>query len=155
MTATTSFEHLAPFSPLLGTWRIAAHSSPHWEGTVEGEATFEWFDDGAFLLHRSNTPPPFPVGFYVIGGREDGGDHPGEAHGGDVLAHYFDSRNVWRVFHTSFTDGVWSIWRDEPGFDQRYRGRLATDGRRIDGVWEMRNDDDWFVDFHLDYIRAG
>ena len=72
-----------------------------------------------------------------------------------MLAHYFDSRNVWHVFHTSFTDGVWSIWRDEPGFDQRYHGRLVADGRRMDGVWEMRNDDEWFVDFHLDYIHAG
>ena len=152
MTSTCPFEHLAPFGVMVGTWRLEAHTSPHWPGTIPGEATFEWFDNQAFLIQRLSVPPPFPIGLYVIGGREDG-DHPGSG-SGDTLAHYFDSRNVFRVFKTSFADGVWTVWRDSPGFDQRYVGRLAEDGSRIDGKWEMRNDGDWFVDFHLDYRRV-
>jgi hypothetical protein len=120
---------------------------------MSGEATFEWFDSQAFLIQRLSLPPPFPIGLYVIGGREDG-DHPGSG-SGDTLAHYFDSRNVFRVFRTSLADGVWTVWRDSPGFDQRYVGRLGEDGSRIDGAWEMRNDADWFVDFHLDYMSVG
>jgi hypothetical protein len=152
MTASSSFEHLAPFGVLVGTWRLEAHTSPHWEGTIRGEATFEWFADQAFLIQRISMPPPFPVGLYMIGGRE-GGDHPA-AGSGDTLAHYFDSRNVVREFRTSCANAVWTVWRDSPGFDQRYVGRLSEDDSRLDGVWEMRNDADWFLDFHLDYIRA-
>ena len=152
MTASCPFEHLAPFGVLVGSWRLEAHTSPHWRGTIPGEATFEWFDNQAFVIQRLLVPSPFPIGFYVIGGRDDG-DHPGSG-SGDTLAHYFDSRNVVRVFKTSFADGVWTVWRDSPGFDQRYVGRLAQDGSRIDGKWEMRNDADWFVDFHLDYRRV-
>lgn len=76
MAATSSFEHLAPFGVLVGTWLLEAHTSQHFEGTLPGEATFEWFQDQAFLIQRLSLPPPFPIGLYVIGGREDG-DHPG------------------------------------------------------------------------------
>ena len=149
----TSFDHLLPFGVLVGTWRIEAHTSRHWDGTISGETTFQWFDDQAFLIQRSTMPPPFPTGLYVIGGRE-GGDQPG-AGSGDTLAHYFDSRNVSRVFRTTLVDGGWTVWRDSPGFDQRYHGQLSNDESRVDGMWEMRNDAHWFVDFHLDHIRIG
>jgi hypothetical protein len=32
---------------------------------------------------------------------------------------------------------VWKMWRDAPGFNQRYIGRISDDGKAITGQWEM------------------
>ena len=39
---------------------------------------------------------------------------------------YFDSRGVRRTYGVSLDDGVLRIWRDDPGFDQRF----SADARR-------------------------
>ena len=68
--------------------------------------------------------------------------------------HYYDSRGVARVYKMTLSDGVWRLWREAPGFWQRYSGRLSKDGSRIDGAWEKSADGSlWDLDFKLSYIR--
>ena len=53
-------------------------------------------------------------------------------------------------------DGVWKMWREAPGFNQRYTGKISGDGRTIAGQWEISKDGkSWDVDFDLTYTRVG
>ena len=55
----------------------------------------------------------------------------------------------------SFEDGVWKLWRDSPGFSQRYAGTFSEDGSTIEGRWEISTDDStWEPDFDLTYRRV-
>jgi hypothetical protein len=42
-----------------------------------------------------------------------------------TILHY-DSRGVSRVYRMMFDDGAWRMWRDAPGFWQRFSGRLSA-----------------------------
>jgi hypothetical protein len=71
------------------------------------------------------------------------------------LQHYYDSRGVARVYQMSLNDGVWLLWREAPGFWQRYQGVFSDDGRTIKGAWEgSPNGSRWKHDFELTYIKA-
>ena len=40
---------------------------------------------------------------------------------------YFDSRGVRRTYGVSLSDGVLRMWREHPGFDQRFSATLGPD----------------------------
>jgi hypothetical protein len=44
--------------------------------------------------------------------------------------HYYDSRGVARVYQMSLDGGAWKVWREAPGFWQRYTGEISEDGTR-------------------------
>ena len=68
---------------------------------------------------------------------------------------YYDSRNVRRVYRMSVAGGIWKMWRDAPGFNQRYTGTISDDGKTIGGQWEMSPDGiNWEVDFDLSYTKV-
>ena len=55
----------------------------------------------------------------------------------------------------AFEDGTWRLWRDAPGFSQRYAGTFSDDGRTIDGAWEICEDGaTWRRDFGIVYTRT-
>ncbi len=55
----------------------------------------------------------------------------------------------------SLEDGVWKVWRDAPGFFQRFTGRFSEDGRSIEGAWERSADgSDWSLDFEGTYTKV-
>ena len=55
----------------------------------------------------------------------------------------------------SVRDGVWTIWRDAPGFNQRYIGKIMDGGNTIAGQWEISEDGkSWEVDFDLTYRKV-
>jgi hypothetical protein len=113
----------------------------------DARTTFEWLEGKAFLIQRFRTDhPTAPSGIAIIG----------PAAGGDTfLQHYFDSRGVARVYQMSLDAGVWRLWREEPGFWQRYTGAISDDGARITGAWERSADGrEWQHDFYLSYIKA-
>jgi hypothetical protein len=134
-------------APLAGRWRIEARfpTDPPMGG--EGEVSFEWIEQRAFLVQRWRVPEPAaPDGIAVLGWDEAAGG---------LVQRYFDSRGVSRVYRTSLQDGVWRLWRDQPGFDQRYAGTLSADGTTIAGAWQRRTDGEtWEHDFDLIYTRA-
>jgi hypothetical protein len=65
-----------------------------------------------------------------------------------LTQHYYDSRGVARVYEMSLADGAWKLWREAPGFCQRFSGVLSDDGTRIDGAWQKSDDGaEWTHDF--------
>jgi hypothetical protein len=56
----------------------------------------------------------------------------------------------------SLDDGSWKLWREAPGFWQRYAGVFAADGKTIEGAWESSADgSEWQHDFRLTYTKIG
>jgi hypothetical protein len=58
--------------------------------------------------------------------------------------------------HTEAPDPApWKIWRDVPGFFQRFSGTVSEDGSSIRASWEKSPDGSaWEHDFDLIYTRV-
>jgi hypothetical protein len=68
--------------------------------------------------------------------------------------HYFDSRGVFRIFDANVDDETWRVWRESPGFSQRFTGTFADGGDTIAGLWQLREDDvHWNDDLRITYRR--
>lgn len=123
-----------------------------WEAAVgdqaigNGRTLFDWLEDGRFLVEHADTDQAeFPSATAIIGGD-------------DATATYsmlqVDSRVVCRVYQMSLSDGVWRLWRDAPGFWQRFTGTFSGDSNTISGRWEKSADGVlWEYDFDLTYTR--
>jgi hypothetical protein len=117
---------LARFDALIGTWATEA-THPAIDAVAPGTVTFEWLEGGHFLIGRSRVEHEFfPDGIWVIGAPEAGGG---------LVMEYFDSRGVRRTYGVSLDDGVLRIWRDAPGFDQRFSATLRRDS--FEGQWQL------------------
>jgi hypothetical protein len=134
---------LEPFDALIGTWDIEAKHRLVDE-IVLGSTTFEWLEGGHFLVQHSTMDHElFPDGISIIGGPEDGEG---------LVLESFDSRGVRRTYRTSLDGGVWRIWRDQPGFDQRFSATLAPD--RFEGVFQLaETPGEWQDDMTVSYRR--
>lgn len=133
---------LKQLEPLIGEWRVEV---PQFPGQ-HGRATFDWLEDGAYLRCHSDAPDPAPSATLIIGRDEASQNY--------TLLHY-DSRGVSRVYQMSFGDRSWKIWRDAPGFSQRYAATLSEDGATINATWEKSADGStWEHDFDLVYTRV-
>jgi hypothetical protein len=135
---------LEPFDALIGTWDTEA-THPLFDAVVPGSITFEWLEGGRFLVQRSrHEHGPFPDAIGVIGAPEDGDG---------LVLEYFDSRGVRRTYGVSLDDGVLRMWRDDPGFAQRYAAALGDDG--FEGMWQLaETPGDWKDDVKVSYRRA-
>ncbi len=68
---------------------------------------------------------------------------------------YFDERGVSRIYEMTLSGNVWKMWRNSPGFSQRFTGTLVDKGRTIIGVWELSKDgSNWERDLELTYTRV-
>jgi hypothetical protein len=134
---------LEPFEALSGTWATEA-THPMVDAVVPGGVTFEWLAGGRFLIQRShNDHELFPDAISVIGAPEAGGG---------LVMEYFDSRGVRRTYGISLDDGVLRMWRDAPGFDQRYSAALGRDA--FEGLWQVaETPGDWRDDLKVTYRR--
>jgi hypothetical protein len=132
---------LEPFDALIGTWDTEA-THPEIDAVVPGTATFEWFEGGHFLMHRShNDHELFPDSLWIIGVPESGDG---------LVMELFDSRGVRRTYGVSIDDGVLRAWRDAPGFDQRFSAMLAPE--QFEGQWQLaRTPGDWQDDLKVTY----
>jgi hypothetical protein len=127
---------------LIGEWEVEV---PQFPGQ-RGQATFQWLEGGAFLRFHSDAPDPAPSATWIIG-RDDSSEN--------YSTLYYDSRGVSRVYQMSFSEGVWKLWREAPGFWQRFSGTISDDGGTIRGAWEKSRDGStWEHDFDLIYIRV-
>jgi len=140
---------LKPLDVLVGEWEIELSNAsflPHPSDTIKGLVTFEWVQDGAFLLMRMGDKPPSPPAAKWLISRDE--SIPNFA----VL--YYDARSVSRVYEMSFADGVWKIWREAPGFSQRFEGKFSDDGNTVTASWEKSLDGtEWEHDFNVTYTR--
>jgi uncharacterized protein YndB with AHSA1/START domain len=141
---------LDPLKELVGEWNMELSNAaflPSPSDTVNGNVSFEWVEEGAFLVMRMGDKPPSPPqAVWLIGRDESMPDY-------QVL--YFDSRKVSRIYEMSFADGVWKMWRDAPGFSQRFQGTFSDDGNTITACWEKSFDGSkWEHDFDLTYTKV-
>jgi hypothetical protein len=134
---------LEPFEALIGTWATEAKHRLMDE-VVQGSTSYEWLEGGHFIVQRSHSDHElFPDGISVIGAPEDGDG---------LVMEYFDSRGVRRTYGVSLEGGVLRIWREQPGFDQRFRATLAPDA--FDGVFELaETPGEWLQDMRVTYRR--
>jgi hypothetical protein len=145
--ATKPNRALESFGALIGTWSTVG-THPLVPGTTfHGRTSFAWIEGGAFLVMRSEIDEPkIPSGIAIFGTD----DATGEC---SML--YFDERGVSRRYETSLQDNVWTWWRNDPEFSQRFSGTISTDGRTIVSRGELsRNGSDWQGDLELTYTRA-
>lgn len=69
--------------------------------------------------------------------------------------HYYDSRGVFRVYRVGADDRTWRLWRDEPGFSQRFTGDVLDGGSTIAGRWQLSRDGDrWDDDLAITSTRV-
>ncbi len=139
---------------LVGEWEMQASAGGQSLGS--GRAEFKWVEGGAFLLRREQAKPakslpaemtaasPFPTRA-VIGLDESTGE---------FTMLYSDARGVSRVVQMRLNDGVWRMWRNAPGFFQRFTGSFSRDGNILTGTWEKSRDgSSWERDFDLRYTK--
>jgi hypothetical protein len=110
-------------------------------------ASFEWIEDGGFLLYRLGARAGgLPHAVFLIGG-----DDSSEVY----TALYADDRGVSRVYQMRLDGPEWTMWREAPGFSQRFTGRFSDDGRTIWAKWERSDDGTtWEHDFDMTYRRV-
>jgi hypothetical protein len=95
---------LTSLEGLVGEWEMElSHASflPSPSDTVKGPVTFEWIQDGAFLLMRMGGDPPRPPQALWLVSRDE------SAPNSTVL--YYDARGVSRIYEMSFSEGVWKM----------------------------------------------
>jgi hypothetical protein len=141
---------LERLSVFVGQWDIEITSMSFEEdktAVVRGRASFEWIEGGAFLFERSEMAnPDFPRGISILGP-----DDSAETY--SML--YFDSRGVSRIYQMSFRRNVWKLWRDFPGFSQRFIGTFNDEQNIITARWEKSDDgSNWELDFKLTYTKV-
>jgi len=152
---------LEPLNRIVGTWATDA-THPAVPGViVHGTAVIEWLEGERFVIYRARTDhPDFPDAISVIGvtglDRVDGTPPPDPTDAAEpqLSMHYFDSRGVFRIYHMSIDDHTWQLWRDAPGFSQRFTGTFADGENTIVGHWQLCRDDiRWDDDLQITYRR--
>jgi hypothetical protein len=136
---------------LAGEWNVEMSSMsfhPDPSAVAHGRVFFEWLEGGIFMIQREEPPgSEVPHGTWIIG--------PDDAAGTYGVLHY-DSRGVSRIYQMSLNDGVWKVWRDFPGFSQRFTGTFSKDAKTITAHWKKSNDGStWEHDFDLTYTKVG
>lgn len=140
---------------LVGEWRLEA--SVNGQTLAHARTTSTWIEGEAFLVQHTtaepapaSAPPEWqanaPHSMTAIIGLDDSS--------GEFTQLYADARGVFRVYQMSLDDGAWKIWRDAPGFYQRFTGVFSDGGNIISGHWETSSDGKgWEHDFDLTYTK--
>jgi hypothetical protein len=138
---------LQPFSILIGTWNTIGTHALVLDTILHGRTSFEWLENGAFLIMRSEIDDPrFPNGIAIFGSDDSEGEYY-------MLT--FDERGVSRKYEVTLRDNVWKWWRNAPGFFQRYEGTIVDSGNTIIGKGELSKDGlSWEKDLDLTYKRV-
>ena len=136
----------------IGHWREQITFPGASPSGIVGHTAFEWILDRAFLLQRSVAPDsdvPDSIAIVAFDPVRD-----------TYTQHYFDSRNVTRLYAMDFRNGVWSLLRDAPdfsplSFSQRFTGTFSHDDNTIVARWERSHDgSNWETDFDMTFTRV-
>src|SRR5690349_7040933 len=135
---------------LVGKWEMVLSNAsflPPSSAPVKGPpVSFAWGEDGAFLVLRMGDKVPGPPQALRVIHRDETTPN--------YIVLYFDARSVSRIYQMSWQDQVWKMWREAPGFWQRYEGRVSQDGKTITARWEKSSDGSaWEHDFDLTYKK--
>ena len=151
--AVRSWPHPNPalkdLAMLEGEWEMELSNStflPNPTVTVKGHASFAWVQDGAFLEMRQGDKPPSPPAAIWLMNRDESS--------GGYEVFYYDDRGVSRIYQMSLDGKIWKMWRDAPGFSQRFEGTISDDRNTIRAHWEKSTDGrQWDHDFDITYTR--
>ncbi len=142
---------LKPLEMFSGRWDVEIRWSPKTHklvggpATIQGTTSFEWIEDGHFLVQYQEGADGLPDARWLMGRDETSGEY-------SIL--YADKRGVSRVYQMSLENRIWRIWRNAPGFNQRFEGRISADGREVEAHWEKSADGEtWERDFDLKYVK--
>lgn len=86
---------------LVGDWDMELSNAsflPSPSAKVSGHVSFEWLENGGFLVMRQGDKPPGPPAASWVIGRDDSVQ--------DYSILYFDSRGVSRIYEMSLNDGI-------------------------------------------------
>lgn len=148
MTTKSVNPALKDLEILVGEWKMEISNASFLDdlsATLQSSGSFEWFEDGDFLVLRQGTKETAHA-TWLIGHDQDSPNYT-------VL--YFDDRHFSRVYEMSYKNGVWKIWRNAPNFVQSFEGKLSKDKNTITGAWGKSSDGKkWEHDFDLVYTRV-
>ncbi len=137
LTPNPALKNLGLF---VGKWNVELAFPAHPSAIVRGQAAFEWLEGGAFVVEQWGDST------WIIGP-----DDSTETY----CTLYHDGRGVSRVYQMSLSDGLWKMWREAPGFSQRFTGTFSEDGNTIRATWEKSSDGShWEHDFDLTYTKV-
>lgn len=138
---------------LVGAWDAEIPYPPDSPTVVRSQTHFAWHESGVFLVKRGHVQPEavekygFPGSEVSIVGCDDSLE--------SYCMLYSDSRGVSRLYQMSLDEKTWKLWRDAPGFNQRFTGTFSDDGNTITGQWETSADGaTWQLDFHTTYKKV-
>jgi hypothetical protein len=139
---------LERFNVLIGEWKTIGTHPMVPDTQLEGRASFNWMEGGAFLMmHAEIFHEQFPAGVGIFGS-----DDALETY----FMLYFDERGVSRKQDVRFQDNVLTWWRNAPGFSQRYTFTFSADHNTIISKGELSKDGThWEHDLDLTYARIG
>lgn len=137
---------LERFTVLVGEWETIGHHPYFPDITLHGRTSFQWIENGAFLMMRSeNVEGKIPSGIAIFGSDDAQGKY-------SML--YLDERKVSRFYEVSFQERILKWWRDDPAFSQQLTFNISDDGNTIVGEGQMRRDGKaWEKDLQLTYKR--
>ncbi|PYF72968.1 DUF1579 family protein [Pedobacter nutrimenti] len=141
---------LQELKQFIGTWEMEISNAsflPDANATIKASASFEWFEEGEFLILRQGTKnQETPWAIWFMG-------HDKDAKNYTVL--YIDDQQSSRVYEMSFENSIWKMWRNVPQFMQRFTAEINKDKNIISGYWERSVDGkNWEHDFHLTYKKV-
>lgn len=138
---------LEPFSLLIGNWNTTGTHGLMPGTFLHGHVSFEWLENGAFLLMRSEIDDPrFPSTVAILGSDDSEAEYY-------MLT--FDERGVSRKYDVTLHGNIWKWWRNAPGFFQRYQGIIEDGGNTIITNGELSKDGiTWEKDLDLTYKRV-
>ena len=137
---------LQPFQVLIGKWK-ATGTHPYLPNkALQGKASFEWLEDGAFIIMRSEIQDEhIPKGVAIFGSDDSKGKY---------YMLYFDDRGVSRKYNISMDDKEWKWWRDDSEFSQRFTVTISDDGMTMKSKGEMKKgNSEWEADLSLTYTK--
>lgn len=139
---------LKQLAMLEGEWVIELSNAaflPDPKTTMTGSASFDWIEDGAYLVMRQGERAQDMWAIWTINRDEAASDYK---------VFYFDNRNVSRIYEMSFENNVWKMWRHTPEFSQRFEAKVSKDKKVLTGAWEKSYDGKkWEHDFDLVYKK--
>ena len=137
---TPSNPALHNLSRLVGKWEVELAFPSDPSNKTHVQVAFDWLEDGAFAIEH------FATSTWIIG-PDDSNDTC------SVL--YHDERCVSRVYEMSLDNATWKVWRNSPGFSQRFEGNFSEAFDTITDRWEKSFDGStWEHDFDLTYKRV-
>jgi hypothetical protein len=138
---------LEPFSILIGNWKTTGTHGLVPDAILHGHTSFEWLENGTFLMMRSEiNDSRFPSAIAIFGSDDSEAEYY-------MLT--FDERGISRKYEVTLRENIWKWWRNAPGFFQRYEGTIVDGGNMIIGKGELSKDGlSWEKDLDLTYIRV-